>query len=42
MSEKGRKDCLVAAIYRLKGGEIDVANVTGRLGGDADPADQGE
>jgi hypothetical protein len=42
MSEKGRKDCSVAAIYRLKDSEFDVANVTGRLGKDTDPTDQRE
>jgi hypothetical protein len=40
MSEKGRKDFSVAAIYRRKDGEIDAADVTGRLDGDTDPADQ--
>jgi len=42
MSEKGRKDCSVAAIYRFKDGKIDVADVTGRSGKDTDPTDQGE
>jgi hypothetical protein len=42
MSGKGRKDCSVAAIYRLKDGAIDVEDVTGRFGKDTDPTDQRE